>query len=272
MNTLKVMVVGCGAMGSALIQGWLEAHICKDLIIIDPQEDKARKFLSMPGVVWYSTPSETLGRARPDAIIFAVKPQKLSEILPHYASFKGSSLFISVAAGHSLSFYEQSLGPGAPLVRVMPNLAVSLRHGVSVGFADSSLLSAHRTLTNTLFASLGAMAWCEEEALLDTATVVSGSGLAYFYGLVECLAQAAIERGLAEDLAYLLARQTAIGAGAMLDTHEESPELLRGQVTSPGGVTEAALEVLLSGERGLPSLLKQVLNKGLMRSAELGSN
>jgi pyrroline-5-carboxylate reductase len=269
MTINKLMVVGCGAMGSALIQGFLKAKVCQELTIICPHKKSAEPFLSMPHVTWHGVPSEVPEENIPEVIILAVKPQKLAEALTDYRLYIPSSLFVTVAASLPVAFYRRHLSEDARVIRVMPNLAVAFGEGMSIGFAEDSLVPAQQTLAHNLFASVGAMAWCDKETLLDVATLISGSGPAYFYLLVESLATVAVEQGLPSDIAYLLARQTAIGAGAILEAVDDSPASLRNKVTSPAGMTEAALKVLLSSEEGLKPLLQRALEKGVERAREL---
>ncbi len=268
-NQNKVLLVGCGAMGSALLQGWIlsddkEASIS----IVAPHESSVQPYYQDININWYPDPGSIPVDYKPDAIIFAVKPQILGEVLEAYRKFT-NSLFISIAAGKKLEFLASHLGDDAAIVRIMPNLPSAFGKGVAVGIADSNVAQNQKALSHDLFSAVGQFDWVADEKLFDAITAVSGSGPAYFYLLVECLAQAGKEVGLPADLAAMLARQTMIGASAMSENSQDSAALLKSRVASPGGVTEAALEVLEATDSGLPNLLARAIKVATAKSQKL---
>jgi pyrroline-5-carboxylate reductase len=203
-----------------------------------------------------------------DTLVLAVKPQVMGDVLPTVAPMRDeATLVVSVAAGITCARLG-TLGPG-PVVRAIPNTPAAVGKGMTAAFAAGASAEQVR-LADALLASVGAVAWVEEEALIDAATAVSGSGPAYVFHLVEALAAAGVAEGLSEDVAAALARQTVIGAGALLERSTLDPGTLRSNVTSPGGTTAAALSVLM--ETGaLTDLMTRAVRAAAVRSRELGS-
>lgn len=258
MKRAKLLLVGCGVMGGALKEGWERAKAPFEVTVIE---------LSNPD---YLTDIDSLpADFIPDMIIFAVKPQTLSEVLPPYHRFAGKGcLFLSIAAGVSLDTYHKHLGEDEFIIRAMPNLPVTVGQGMAVLVTRSPLSDRHRALAQDIFEASGKVIWVDKESLMDVVTAVSGSGPAYFFRMVECLAAAGVANGLSSDVAMYLARQTAIGAGAMLQHSLESPLDLRCRVTSPGGTTAAALGAFDQGH-ALAKLTITAVRAAIHRGQEL---
>jgi pyrroline-5-carboxylate reductase len=258
MNQAKLLLVGCGVMGGALKQGWERVKAPFEVTVID---------LSYSGAL--ATIDAIPENYKPDIIIFAVKPQVLPEILPLYVRFKATGcLFISIAAGISLDTYHKHLGDDEHIIRAMPNLPVTVGQGMAVLVTRSNLSGKHRTLGQSIFESSGKVIWIENEGLMDVVTAVSGSGPAYFFRFIECLAASGIANGLSFEVAMELARQTAIGAGAMLQQTSDTVADLRKRVTSPGGTTAAALNVL-DHAHTLSRLTHTAVKAAIQRGQEL---
>ncbi|MDA8052273.1 MAG: pyrroline-5-carboxylate reductase [Rhodospirillales bacterium] len=259
-----ILLVGCGRMGGAMLAAWLE-HGLAPSVVVDP----------VPRLPPGAEAAVTLAAAAaipvafaPAAVVLAVKPQQAEGVLPAFARFAGSSVFLSIMAGRTLGGMQAALGPNAAIVRAMPNTPAAIRAGMSVACAGPGVDEAGRRLSETLLAAVGRVAWVEDEALLDPVTAVSGSGPAYVFLLGELLERAGIEQGLPADLARLLARRTIAGAGALLEAGEEDAAALRAAVTSPGGTTERALSVLMD-ERAWPSAISRAVAAATERSREL---
>jgi len=262
----NLLLVGCGKMGGALLQGVAaKATAC----VVDPAPPP-QHLISLPGMTWISGPEKLDPGFKPDIVILAVKPQLMASVLPAYAKFR-DSLFLSIAAGQTIAHLEALLG-GANfvIIRAMPNLPASIGAGMTVAVANKNVSAAQRTLADTLLTAVGAVAWVENETWLDAVTALSGSGPAYVFALVEAMAQAGEALGLPKALAMQLARQTAIGSGTLLAQSKESVEALRAAVTSPGGTTEAALKLLLAGD-GLQDVMLKAIKAAAQRSEELSS-
>jgi pyrroline-5-carboxylate reductase len=177
------------------------------------------------------------------------------------------TLFVSIAAGKTIGFFEKHLGPVA-VIRAMPNTPAQVGRGISVACANGKVKADQRALAERLLSSVGEVGWVDDEELIDAVTAVSGSGPAYVFLLAECLAAAGEAVGLPKDLAMRLARATVSGAGELLHQSKESAEKLRQNVTSPGGTTLAALNVLMADD-GLRPLMIKAVQAAARRSREL---
>ena len=264
-----LVLVGCGKMGGAMLRGWLAAGIASRYAVVEPAGPPGA-LARTTGVEWYSIAEALPAEPAPDAVIFAVKPQIADEVVPDYRRWAASgTLFVSIIAGKTLSGLARHLGRGA-IVRTMPNTPAAIGRGITVGCANPLVTSEQRRLCDRLLAAIGESAWVEDEALIDAVTAVSGSGPAYVFLLIEALARAGQCEGLPADLAMRLARDTVAGSGELARTSEESPAQLRENVTSPGGTTRAALDVLLAAD-GLGSLIGRAVSAAAARSRELAS-
>ncbi len=201
--------------------------------------------------------------------MLAVKPQAMEEVLPAYRRFAaGGALFVSIAAGKTLASFARALGGDAAVVRAMPNTPAAIGRGIAVACANARVSPAQRALAERLLAAVGEVGWVQDEALIDAVTAVSGSGPAYVFLLIECLAKAGEAAGLPAGLATRLARATVAGSGELARLSPESAAALREAVTSPGGTTRAALDVLMAKD-GLEPLLRRAVLAAAKRSREL---
>jgi len=264
-----LVLVGCGKMGSALLRGWVAGRAASRFRVVEPAGPPP-ELAGADGVSWYYAPAELPTAPAPDAVVFAVKPQAIDDLLPDYRRWAASeTLFVSIVAGKTIAGMTRHLGPAA-LIRTMPNTPAAIGRGITVACANERVTRAQRQLCDELLAAAGESAWVEDEALLDAVTAVSGSGPAYVFLLIEALAQAAEAAGLPSDLALRLARSTVAGSGELARLSAESPARLRENVTSPGGTTRAALDVLMAGD-GLAPLIARAVAAAAARSRELAS-
>jgi pyrroline-5-carboxylate reductase len=266
-NESGILLVGCGNMGRALVKGWLaDGRPAERIQVVDPSPDAAQAALDL-GVK--SITDIATAESPVDIVIFAVKPQQLETIVPHYRDLADAgTLILSIAAGKPISFYERILGDAAAIVRAMPNTPAAIGQGMTVLSSNASVTAEQLALCESLMAAVGEVAWLADEALMDVVTAVSGSGPAYIFFLIECLTDAAIELGLDEELGRQLAQKTVAGAGAYALVSDEDAAELRRKVTSPGGTTEAALEILM-GKDGLRSLMLEAVRSASRRGREL---
>lgn len=263
-----LLLVGCGKMGGALLSGWVERSLAGRIVVVEPGPGAAG-FAGRRGVELLAAPDAIAADLRPSVIVLAVKPQAMAEVLPPYRRFAAAgALFLSIAAGKTLGFFARAFGDQAAVVRAMPNTPASIGRGIAVACANPRVATAQRALAERLLAAVGEVGWVEDEALLDAVTAVSGSGPAYVFLLIECLAKAGVAAGLPEALALQLARATVAGAGELARLSPESAERLRENVTSPGGTTRAALDVLMAAD-GLEPLLRRAVLAAAKRSREL---
>ena len=261
------VLVGAGNMGGAMLARWpapspspSRAHA---ITVIDPGLTASPR----EGV---DLAASTEGVAPADTLVVAVKPQMMGVVLPGLASLIGPrTVVVSVAAGTTVAAFSAALGTDA-IVRTIPNTPAMVGAGAIAAWAAPGVNAAQRARVDALLAANGLVAWVEAEADIDRATAVSGSGPAYVFHLVEALADAARGLGLDADAADALARQTVIGAGALLAASEEDAGTLRTRVTSPGGTTAAALHVLMADD-GLRPLIKRAVDAAHGRAIELGA-
>jgi pyrroline-5-carboxylate reductase len=262
----SLVLAGAGKMGGALLEGWLRLGLDPARVaVIEPQPSPQIAALARRGV--RLNPNV---RALTDvaAVVIAVKPQIAAEALPPLAPLIGTStLVVSIMAGRTLRSLSAALTGANAIVRAMPNIPASIGRGITVAVAVSAN-DAQRDLAHRLLSATGTVAWVEDETLLDAVTAVSGSGPAYVFLLAEALAQAGAAAGLPPDLAETLARETVAGAGELLHRSGLDAAALRENVTSPGGTTAAALEVLM-GANGLTPLMKQAVAAATTRSRKL---
>lgn len=270
-NAGPLLLVGCGKMGGALLQGWLQQGLAAEhAMVIEPALDPAR--IQLPaGVSALQSDAELPENFAPEVVVFAVKPQVMGEVAPVYAKYAGAgTVFLSIAAGTPIRFFEEALGAEAAVVRVMPNTPAAIGRGISVLCANANTSASQKELCGALMAAVGATDWLTDEALMDAVTAVSGSGPAYVFLMIECLAEAARQVGLSEAMAQQLALETIAGAGELARQAEEDPGQLRVNVTSPGGTTAAALDVLMA-EGGLQELMTRAVKAAEERGRELGA-
>ena len=259
-----LVLLGCGKMGSALLEGWLKQGLpAASVHVLEPRPSD-----------WLQATGVAINQGLPDApavALLAVKPQMMGEALPSLQALGGGgTLFISIAAGTSLQTLEASLGAGTPIVRVMPNTPAAVGRGISALIGNAHASEAQEALAGSLMAAVGEVVTLENEGQMDAVTGVSGSGPAYVFHMIEALAAAGEAQGLAPDLAMKLARATVCGAGELAHQSPESAAQLRINVTSPGGTTAAGLAQLMDEETGLPPLMRRTVAAATERSKELG--
>ncbi|WP_144184357.1 pyrroline-5-carboxylate reductase [Elioraea rosea] len=258
-----VLLVGCGKMGGAMLAGWLEAG--RKVAVVEPKAPVPRT----PGLVAaVAVPEDLPGGLAPSAVVLAVKPQEAANVVPIYARFARSAVYLSIMAGKTVAGLAGMLGAEARIVRAMPNTPASVRKGVTACFAGEGVTAAQRTLCDELLGTVGKVAWVDRESLIDPVTAVSGGGPAYVFLLAEVLEEAAVSEGIPRDLARLLARETVSGSGALLAASTDDAAQLRKNVTSPGGTTAEALAVLMA-EDAWPALMKRAIAAATRRSREL---
>jgi len=195
----------------------------------------------------------------------------MDEVLPPYRRFaRPETVFLSIAAGKTISGLARHLGDAAAIVRCMPNTPAAIGRAITVACANAHVTEHQRALCDALLAAIGESAWVAEEGLLDAVTAVSGSGPAYVFLLIEALAEAGCKMGLSPELALRLARSTVAGSGELAVRSSDPPSRLRENVTSPGGTTRAALDVLMSSD-GLSALMQRAVAAATARSRELAS-
>jgi pyrroline-5-carboxylate reductase len=264
----RLVLVGCGKMGTAILRGWTASGVASRFVVVEPTGIPAG-FGSAAEIASYPAVEKVPDGPTPDAVVFAVKPQIIDAVLPSYRRWVGpGTVFLSIVAGKTLAGLGRHLGAAAAIVRTMPNTPAAIGRGITVACANGLVTPEQQQLCDRLLAAMGESAWVEDEALIDPVTAVSGSGPAYVFLLIEALARAGEAEGLPSDLALRLARSTVAGSGELARIAAESPAQLRENVTSPGGTTRAALDVLMAVD-GLEPLIKRAVAAAASRSREL---
>lgn len=266
----KLLLAGCGKMGGAMLEGWLERGIQPtDVTIVEPNTDITEQLSRDHGV---NTASD-VGVLSPDVeanvVMLAVKPQAMDAVVPAYARFAGAdTVFLSIAAGKTIDYFEQHLGSDAAIIRAMPNTPAAVRRGITVACPNGHVSDGQRQSCDDLLQAIGSVEWVNDEGYIDAVTALSGGGPAYVCLLVECMAQAGVDAGLPGALAMRLARETVSGSGELLHQSTEDASTLRINVTSPGGTTAEALKVLMADD-GWQPLVTKAIAAATTRSREL---
>lgn len=266
--SFNLLLMGCGNMGSALLSGWTEKLASEIRVtVVDPVKPKQK----VPGVFrWAESIASLPGGYVPEIIVLAVKPQSMDAVLKDIKDRKDweESLYISIAAGKTISYFQDKLSRGVLMIRAMPNTPALIGKSVTALVASKMVNEVGVEWAEKLMKCVGEIFWLESEEQMDVHTAVAGSGPAYFFYMIECLAQAAREAGLPQLMAEKIALGVANGAAELAVKSGATPEALRRKVTSPGGTTEAAIDVL-SQKKGLEWLMSQAVMSAIKRAREL---
>jgi pyrroline-5-carboxylate reductase len=263
--TDTIVLVGAGKMGGAMLAGWLAQGLdARRVAVIEPHPSPEIDALVNNGIRLNPSPKD-LGLVA--TLVIAVKPQTFGQAGAMLKPFAApDTLVISIMAGTTIASIEAACG--GCVVRAMPNTPAAIGRGITVAVPANSVSAAQRTTADALLRATGSVEWVADESLMDAVTAVSGSGPAYVFLLAEELARAGIEAGLPAELATRLARETVAGSGELLHRSDVAASTLRQNVTSPGGTTAAALQVLM-GPQGMQSLLTDAVAAATKRSKEL---
>jgi pyrroline-5-carboxylate reductase len=261
-----ILLVGAGRMGGALLNGWLSLGIeGRNITVLEPNPAGAIEKLAARGVR-LNPSGETVGKVA--SLVLAVKPQTAPAVVhPLRPLVEAATVVVSIMAGRTLSFLEHAF-PETALVRAMPNTPAAIGRGISVAVPNARVSAEQCNLVHALLGAVGTVEWIADEAMMDAVTALSGSGPAYVFLLAEAMAQAGTAVGLPPALAARLARATVAGSGELLHRSPLDAAALRQNVTSPGGTTAAALEILMDKD-GLEALLTRAIAAATERSRAL---
>tara|TARA_Y100001970_G_scaffold294331_1_gene450757 strand:+ start:59797 stop:60621 length:825 start_codon:yes stop_codon:yes gene_type:complete len=267
-SDVSLLLVGGGKMGGALLNGWLSNGLQPENVVLVDKNSEILSSFSDIGISTVLSPLKIDPDFSADIIFFAVKPDLVVEVSNSYKKFiSNGALLISVAAGVKISALEVHSG-SVPIIRAMPNTPSSIGRGITAVCANNKVISLQKEICEELFRAVGDVIWISEESHMDAVTAVSGSGPAYLFLMIECLSEAGISIGLDPDISYKLALETIAGSSELARNDSEPPNILRENVTSPGGTTEAALDILMS-ENGLKYLLDKAVKAAYQRSKDL---
>ena len=266
LNRKGLVLLGCGKMGSAMLSGWLKNGLKPESVSV--YEPHPSDWLLGHGV----NLNPDINEIEPALCLVAVKPQTMSEALGSVTSLGGGSVvFLSIAAGIRIAFFEKALGNGTPIIRAMPNTPAAIGKGITALIGNRRASENQLEAAEALLSVVGETVRLSDEAQIDTVTAVSGSGPAYVFHLIEALAEAAENEGLPPEMALRLSRATVFGAGSLAMESGEEPAQLRINVTSLGGTTAAALQHLMDEETGFRALLRRAVSAAAARGRELGA-
>lgn len=263
----SLVLVGAGKMGGSMLEGWLANGMAPEgVAVLDPRpSDEMTRLCQERGIALNPT---TPGA--PEVVVLAIKPQLLDDAAAQVNAILGpQTVLVSVLAGKTIGDLRARLPAATAIVRAMPNLPASIGRGATGAAPSGEVTEQQRRAADALLRCVGIVEWLESEDLIDAVTALSGSGPAYVFHLVECLAEAGKAAGLPADLAERLARATVTGAGELLFQSELPPATLRQNVTSPGGTTAAALNVLMADPNGLQVLMREAVAAAKRRAGEL---
>lgn len=263
-----IALVGCGKMGGAMLQGWIDANITTKIDVLTP-EDLPPRFSNH--VTHYKDPKDF--KAPWNILILAVKPQILCQICHDLReNIAPETPILSIAVGQTMKTIQTALNsPDHPIIRTMPNTPAAIGKGITGACLSKHVTPAQKDLAERLLSAMGDVVWLPDEGQMDALSAISGSGPAYVFYLVEALSHAGIHAGLAPEMSMKLARQTIIGAGALLGAESDTDAAtLRKNVTSPGGTTEAALKILMDG--AFQEILNHAIDAAQARAAVLSKD
>ena len=276
MNELKILLIGCGKMGSSLLEGIVKSDNFDGMVdVIEPViQDSFKEDFKESKVNFYSDIRENKDAINYDLIIIATKPNIYEEIfngLKNNLIINDKTLIVSILAGIRISKIEEIVG-SIPIIRAMPNIAASVLEGMTALIGNKKITHEDILNADLIFELIGEKMWLKNEAQMDSFTAISGSGPAYFFFFTECLKNIAIEEGFTEDVSNKISQQIIIGSGKLVKDSGIDPKELRENVTSPNGTTEAGLKVLADNKTGLLDKLKQAIMEAKNRSIEISDN
>ena len=276
MNELKILLIGCGKMGSSLLEGIVKSDNFDGMVdVIEPViQDSFKEDFKESKVNFYSDIRENKDAINYDLIIIATKPNIYEEIfngLKNNLIINDETLIVSILAGIRISKIEEIVG-SIPIIRAMPNIAASVLEGMTALIGNKKITHEDILNADLIFELIGEKMWLKNEAQMDSFTAISGSGPAYFFYFTECLKNIAIEEGFTEDVSNKISQQIIIGSGKLVKDSGIDPKELRENVTSPNGTTEAGLKVLADNKMGLLDKLKQAIMEAKNRSIEISDN
>ena len=265
---INIGFIGGGNMAASLIGGLIPDTVAPDSIIVaEPNKERRTKLVSQFGV--QVTADNSVVCQNSDVVVLAVKPHVMPDVVKQLTGYQNQTLFISIAAGINITSLQAWLGTQHPVVRVMPNTPALIGIGASALYASGNVSKEKKNIAGTILDAVGMSTWVNNESDLDIVTALSGSGPAYFMLFIKALVDQAIKAGLNDSVAKELAVQTAIGAATLAKLSEDDLATLIQKVTSPGGTTAKAMEVL--NNRDVPAIIAEAFDAAQQRSEAIAS-
>lgn len=266
----KIVFIGGGNMASCLIGGMIaNGFSSQDITVSEPNQVSRERMASTHGVL--TTADNIAAVSAADIVVLAVKPQIMGSVAtPLAAALEHKPIIVSIAAGIPVGALQNWMGQTLKIVRAMPNTPAMVQSGATALFANQSLDDDQHTIIENIFSAVGYACWVTQESDIDAVTAVSGSGPAYFFLIYEAMLKVAQELGLDSETASKLTLHTALGAARLALTSESAPDVLRKQVTSPGGTTQAAIESFQAQD--LENIFRTAMTSALERAKEMSDD
>ena len=267
---MNILLIGCGNLGGILLQNWSNDDQISEIVVVQPSLSKKQVFNNVDKITFVKSHEEINKGFIPHTSVIAIKPQQVPNVIPNYRIYNKSASFISLCAGIEIKSLKTILDHTTKIIRIMPNIAMSLGESVNLAYMEEDTESEKQKVS-TVFKKTGLIYWVQKEDILDNLSPITGSGPAYFFSLAEELVKNTIEAGINKEDAIKLVSQTFIGSAKLLETTQKSTSSLISSVTSRGGITEAALQVLnLHLPKAISSSLKAAIDR-LKYLKELGN-
>ncbi|WDM85738.1 NAD(P)-binding domain-containing protein [Ehrlichia sp. JZT12] len=258
---MNILLIGCGNLGSILLKKWSYSDQISQIVVVQPSLSKKSIFNNIDKITFVKSYEEISNCFIPNTVVIAIKPQQVSTVMPNYRIYSIHASFISLCAGIDIKFLKTILGHTAKITRVMPNIAMSLGKSVNLCYMEEEIASEKQKVSTT-FNNTGLIYWLQKEEIFDNLSPITGSGPAYFLSLAEELVKNTIEAGINEEDAIKLVSQTFIGSAKLLESTQNSISNLISSITSRGGITQAALQVL---DSHLPKAVSLCLKAAIER-------
>ncbi|NVK22328.1 MAG: pyrroline-5-carboxylate reductase [Kangiellaceae bacterium] len=269
LQDLTIGFIGAGNMATSIICGLVSSGLSADKIFVsNPSPDKLNALAKRFETLNTSRDNQWVAK-QADVLVIAVKPQKIAQACAGFTTLDwDNKCVISVAAGVTCNSLQQLTRPQVAIIRSMPNTPATIGYGATGLFANTYARQIDKGIAEAVFNCVGSSIWVEKESLMDVITAISGSGPAHYFLYLESVIEAAIRHGLDPDIARQLATQTALGAAALAQQNTNIEiQQLRHNVTSPGGTTAAAVEVLI--EKALPQTIADAITASVNRGQQL---
>ena len=266
----KILMIGCGHMGGALLKAWI-SKTKYSFVIIDPLNFKVIKSLFNSRVQTYKSLDEIKNYKSIDIVIFAVKPQVLETVLKNFSkySFSNKTIFLSIVAGKKINYFNKYLPKKNQFIRIMPNMPAMINQGMSCLFANKNVTKKCKEIVNSLFLKVGKTLWLSNELEINKVTAISGSGPGYVFLIIDAFEKAASKLGLGELATKELVHQTFLGSINLLLKENKNASILADNIAVKGGTTEAGLNIF-KDKQILHKTFKKVIMAAYKKSNELG--
>ncbi len=268
----KVLIIGCGHMGSALLNAWKDLNLYK-FTIIDPYnyQNLKRKFNSRK-VNFCKSIIDLKNISEFNIIIFAIKPQVLKNVIKEYKNleFKKTSVLISIIAGKKINFFKNNLNNINQIIRVMPNMPALANKGISCLVSNKFVSNSNKSKVNFLFSKVGKTIWMKSEKEIDMATAISGSGPGYVFTILDAMEKATTQLGFSSNVAKNLVVETFLGSILLLLKTKRSSKDLAEHIAIKGGTTEAGIKILKKNK--IDKIINQTIDAAYKRASFLGKS